>query len=65
MPLSEREQALLRHLVRARTNRQIAGDLGLTEAAVQQQLLRLFQTIGVDNRSQAVDWARENGFENT
>ena len=65
MPLSEREQTILRHLVRGGTNRQIADDLGVTEAAVARLLIRLFQKIGVDNRSQAVDWARQNGFDNT
>ena len=65
MPLSEREQAILRHLVRGATSRQIADDLGVTEAAVRMLLIHLFQKIGVDNRSQAVDWARQNGFDNT
>jgi DNA-binding NarL/FixJ family response regulator len=65
MPLSEREQAILRHLVSGGTNRQIADDLGVSEAAVTRLLILLFQKIGVDNRSQAVDWVRQNGFDNT
>jgi DNA-binding CsgD family transcriptional regulator len=65
MLLSEREQTILRHLVRSRTSRQIADELGVSEAALAQSLRRLLHKIGVDNRSQAVDWARQNGFENT
>jgi two-component system nitrate/nitrite response regulator NarL len=63
MPLSERERAILHHLARDRTNRQIADDLGLTEAALTGHLIRLFQKIGVANREQAADWARQNGFD--
>jgi LuxR family transcriptional regulator, positive regulator of biofilm formation len=65
MLLSEREQTILRHLVRSRTSRQIADELGVSQAALAQSLRRLFQKIDVDNRSQAVDWARQNGFDNT
>ena len=65
MPLSTREEAVLRHLVRGRTCRQIAGDLGICEAAVKRNLIRLFQKTGFENRSQAVNWARENGFDKT
>jgi DNA-binding NarL/FixJ family response regulator len=65
MPLSEREQTVLRHLVGGGTNRQIADDLGVSEATVRTLLVRLFQKIGVGNRSQAVDWARQNGIDNT
>jgi len=62
MPLSEREQTILHYLGRGCTNRQIADDLGLTEAALVQALIILSQKIQVDNRAQAADWARQNGF---
>ena len=62
-PLSARELAILRHLVRDSTGSQIAGDLGITEAAVYVHLTRLFRKLGVENRSQARAWARDNGID--
>jgi DNA-binding NarL/FixJ family response regulator len=38
MPLSERERAILRQLMRGTANRQIARDLDITEAAVKMHL---------------------------
>jgi len=44
MPFSERELAIMSHLARrASTNRQIARDLGITEAALKVHLTRLFK----------------------
>jgi DNA-binding NarL/FixJ family response regulator len=60
MPLSERERAILHQLMRGTANRQIARDLDITEAAVKVHLTRLFRKLGVENRSQAITWARDN-----
>jgi DNA-binding CsgD family transcriptional regulator len=57
-PLSARERAILRHLVRGSTNSQIAGDLGIAEAVVNAHLNQLYRKLGVENRSQATAWAR-------
>jgi DNA-binding NarL/FixJ family response regulator len=62
VPLSSRETAILRHLVRGATNKEIASDLGLTEATVQAQLRQLYRKLGVKDRSQARIWARDNGI---
>jgi DNA-binding CsgD family transcriptional regulator len=61
--LSARELAILRHLTRDSTNSQIADDLDITEAAVNVHLTRLFRKLGVENRSQARAWARDNGVD--
>jgi DNA-binding NarL/FixJ family response regulator len=61
MPLSERERAILRQLMRGTANRQIARDLDITEAAVKVHLTHLFRKFGVENRSQAITWVRDNG----
>jgi two-component system, NarL family, nitrate/nitrite response regulator NarL len=63
MPLSARELAILRHLMRGSTNKQIASDLGITEAGVKAHLTRLFRKLDVENRSQARVWARDNGID--
>jgi DNA-binding CsgD family transcriptional regulator len=62
-PLTARELAILGYLVRGSASRQIARALGITEAAVSMQLTRLFRKLGVENRSQARAWARDNGIE--
>ena len=62
MRLSEREQAILRQLASGRTDKEIARDLGLAEAILKSHLIRLFKKLGVDNRGQAIDWARQQGF---
>ena len=62
MRLSEREQAILRQLACGRTDNEIARDLGLVEAMLKSHLIRLFKKLEVDDRSQAVEWARQHGF---
>ncbi len=62
LPLSDRETAILRHLVRGTTDKEIASDLGLTEATVRAHLRQLYRKLGVKDRSQARTWARDNGI---
>jgi DNA-binding NarL/FixJ family response regulator len=64
MPLSPRELAIIRHLIRGSTNRQIARDLGISEAVVRVSLTGLYRKLGVENRLQVRAWAREHGFDN-
>ncbi len=61
VPLSGRETAILRQLVRGTTNKEIASDLGISEAAVRAHLRELYHKLGVKDRSQARMWARDNG----
>lgn len=60
--LSRREVLILRQLVRGATIRLIACDLDVSEAMVAASLKPIYRKLGVDNRPQAVDWARKNGF---
>ncbi len=62
LPLSDRETAILRHLVRGTTDKEIANDLGLTEATVRAHLRQLYRKLGVKDRSQARTWGRDNGI---
>jgi two-component system, NarL family, nitrate/nitrite response regulator NarL len=57
--LSRRESLILHCLVLGATNRQIARDLGISEAAVNVHLARILTKLKVDNRSQAREWARD------
>jgi len=45
-------------LADGRLNKQIAGDMNLTEGTVKQHLSAIFKKLGVGNRSQAILAAR-------
>jgi len=60
-PLSARELAILNRLATDfGSYRQIARDLGISEAAMRVHVIRLFRKIGVNSRSDARMWARDN-----
>lgn len=48
--LSERERQVLELLTAGRTNKEIAGELGIEERTVKSHISRLMQKVGVDNR---------------
>ena len=54
--LTAREEEVLELLGRGLLNKQIARNLGITESTVKTHLTRIFQTIGVHDRTQAALW---------
>jgi DNA-binding NarL/FixJ family response regulator len=58
--LSPREIAVLRHLVHGATLSLIAYDLDIPEATAMRHLRIIYKKLEVENRSQAVAWARQN-----
>jgi DNA-binding NarL/FixJ family response regulator len=56
--LSPREIDILQHLATGATNRQLARALFISEATVKTHLVHIYDKLGVDNRTQAVDRAR-------
>lgn len=60
--LSEREREVLRCVADGKPNKLIARQLGISEKTVKTHLTRVFQQIGVTDRTQAALWARENGI---
>ena len=56
--LTAREIEILRHLATGATNRQLARALFISEATVKTHLVHVYDKLGVDNRTQAVDRAR-------
>jgi DNA-binding CsgD family transcriptional regulator len=52
--LTPRQLELLRAVARGDTNRQIARDLGVTEATVRKHLEHVYQRLGVHSRTQAL-----------
>jgi DNA-binding NarL/FixJ family response regulator len=58
--LSEREQEVLRCVARGMPNKLIARELGISEKTVKAHLTRVFQQIGVTDRTQAALWAKQH-----
>ncbi len=58
--LSAREEEVLRLVVGGLANKQIARRLGITERTVKAHLTSVFNRIGVQDRTQAALWARDN-----
>ena len=58
--LSEREQEVLALVAEGLPNKLIARRLGITERTVKGHLTRVFERIGVTDRTQAALWAREH-----
>lgn len=61
--LSEREQDVLRCVAEGLPNKLVARRLGISEKTVKAHLTRIFQQLGVSDRTQAALWAKRNGFE--
>jgi pimeloyl-ACP methyl ester carboxylesterase/DNA-binding CsgD family transcriptional regulator len=60
--LTRRERQILEHIARGHDNAQIAAHLELAEKTVRNHITRIFEKIGVENRSQAIVMAREAGL---
>ncbi|WP_431854465.1 LuxR C-terminal-related transcriptional regulator [Azospirillum sp.] len=60
--LSNREIEILTRLTSGHGNKQIANELGITEATVKVHLKSLLRKIGAVNRTQAAIWAMNNGM---
>jgi DNA-binding NarL/FixJ family response regulator len=60
--LSERELEVLRCVAKGLPNKLIARNLGISEKTVKAHLTRIYQQIGVTDRSQAALWARERAI---
>ncbi len=58
--LSPRELELLQLLARGRSNKEIAGDLFISQSTVKTHLIHIYDKLGVDNRTAAIDRARSN-----
>jgi len=60
--LTRRETEILDCLTGGASNKQIARDLGITEATVKIHMKSLIRKIGVTNRTQAALWAINSGY---
>ncbi len=60
--LSARELDVLRCVAEGLPNKLIARKLGISEKTVKAHLTRIFQQLGVTDRTQAALWAKEHGI---
>jgi len=60
--LSAREQVVLELVAQGMPNKLIARRLEISERTVKGHLTRIFERIGVTDRTQAALWARDHGL---
>jgi pimeloyl-ACP methyl ester carboxylesterase/DNA-binding CsgD family transcriptional regulator len=60
--LTAREAEILEGIARGHDNARIAGDLGLSEKTVRNNVSRIFDKLGVATRAQAIVLARDRGL---
>lgn len=60
--ISRRHRQLIQMLDRGFTNREIAKHLGLTESTIKVHFARMFKILNVQNRLQALHFAKKNGL---
>jgi DNA-binding NarL/FixJ family response regulator len=60
--LTAREREILALLGQGRSNKVIARELEIAEQTVKNHLSRIFQALGVSDRTQAALWAQRNGL---
>ena len=60
--LTERETAVVRLVARGLPNKNIAHELGISEATVKVHLKQVLLVVQVDNRTQLALWAVANGI---
>src|SRR3954453_19536893 len=63
--LTERELDVLRRIVAGRSNKEIAGDLSITEGTVKTHVNHVLDKLGVHARTQAAITAMKRGFVRT
>jgi DNA-binding NarL/FixJ family response regulator len=62
LSLTARERDVLSRVARGRSNKQIAADLGIGESTVKTHLIKVFDKLGVADRTRAVTLAMERGL---
>ena len=60
-PLSARELEVIRLVASGKTNRAIAGQLGISDRTVARHLSNIFTKLGISTRSAAAAWAWQHG----
>ncbi len=61
-PLSEREMEVLECVVKGKSNKEIAGMLGISHQTVKNHVTSILRKFGVEDRTQAVVYALKHGW---
>jgi DNA-binding NarL/FixJ family response regulator len=62
LPVTDREQAVLRLMARGMTNQEIAAQLYISENTVRNHIGRIYRRLGVKSWREAVAWAWQHGL---
>ena len=62
VPLTQRENEVLRHLALGSTNKEIAVQLKISYETVKEHVQHILRKIGVTDRTQAAVWAVRKGM---
>jgi DNA-binding NarL/FixJ family response regulator len=62
LPVTDREQAVLRLMARGMTNQEIAAQLYISENTVRNHIARIYHRLGVKSWREAVAWAWQHGL---
>jgi DNA-binding NarL/FixJ family response regulator len=63
--LSRREKQIIEALLKGRTNKEIAQQLGVSHQTIKNQLTTLYRKVGVSGRLELVLWAIKRRDEQT
>lgn len=63
--LSRREAEILDHLIKGKTNKMIARELGIEEITIKIHLRNVYRKLGASNRADAVRISLQSGWSNT
>jgi two-component system NarL family response regulator len=63
MRLTLRQQKLMKLVAKGLTNKEIAGELHLSEYTIRNHVSRILKLLDAENRSEAVETVRECGYE--
>jgi non-specific serine/threonine protein kinase len=60
--LTQREREVAASIRRGQTNRQIAGELSITEGTVANHVVHILGKLGYNSRTQVAVWVADNGL---
>jgi DNA-binding NarL/FixJ family response regulator len=60
--LSNRQMSILQQMAEGKTNQQIGRNMNLSESTIKQESVRIFRKLGVPNRHEAADVAKQVGL---
>lgn len=60
--VTERQKQVLNLLALGKSNKQIAQQLGVSESTIKRHVYNMYKIMSVNNRVEAIDYARQRGL---